>query len=264
MIQLHQGDCLKIMPDIPGGSVDAVVCDPPYGTTTCHWDSIVPLDAMWGQLKRIVKPNGAIVLFGSQPFTTTLISSNTELFKYCWVWEKSQTTGFLNGWKMPLKATEDICVFCFNLSTYNPQLINKPIENRRPKSHRTKLSDCYGSLDLKKHRCPIDKSMPKTLIKFNNAQNTVHPTQKPVPLLEYLIKTYTNEGETVLDFTMGSGTTAVAAINTNRNCIGIELNKKYFEIAKKRIADAEIDKQYDLFKEDEKPKQKPFKQKELF
>jgi len=235
MIQLMLGNCLERMKEIPTGSVDMVMADPPYGTTACKWDSIIPLDLMWEQLKRVIKPNGAIVITASQPFTTTLISSNMKMFKYCWVWEKSQATGFLNAWRMPLKATEDVCVFYSKPVTYNPQLTDKPIKNQRPVTASTKLSDCYGKRDLNTHKCPPDKSMPKTILRFNNAQGNVHPTQKPVALMEYLIKTYTNEGETVLDFTMGSGTTGVACANLNRNFIGIELDSEYFKIAEKRI-----------------------------
>ena len=232
---LMLGDCLERMKEIKSGSVDMILTDPPYGTTACKWDSIIDLPLMWEQLKRIIKPNGAIVMTAAQPFTTTLIASNIKQFKYCWVWEKSQATGFLNAWKMPLKATEDICVFYSKPPTYNPEITDKDPKNIRPASNRTKLSDCYGKFDLTKHKCPADKSMPKTIIKFNNAQGALHPTQKPVALMEYLIKTYTNESETVLDFTMGSGSTGVAAKNLNRKFIGIEMDEGYFNIAKERI-----------------------------
>jgi len=219
---LHLGDCLDVMRDIPDGSVDLTVTDPPYGTTACKWDSVIPFEPMWAQLKRIVKPNGAIVLMASQPFTSALVMSNVKMFKYCWVWEKSQSTGHLNAWKMPMKATEDICVFYAAQCTYNPEITDKPAKNIRPITPRTKGSDCYGQHGLSAHRCPPDKSMPSTILKISNAQATVHPTQKPVALMEYLIRTYTNPGETVLDFTMGSGTTGVAAANTGRRFIGIE------------------------------------------
>ena len=234
-IELIQGDCLEKMKDIPDGSVDMVLTDPPYGTTACKWDSIIPLEPMWEQLKRVIKPNGAIVMTASQPFTTTLIASNMKMFKYCWVWEKSQAVGHLNAWRMPMKKTEDITVFYSKQCTYNPELTDKPVENIRPITARTKKTDCYGDHGLDVHKCPADKSMPATIIRFNNAQGTAHPTQKPVALMEYLIKTYTNEGETVLDFTMGSGTTGVACKNLNRNFIGIELDPEYFKIAEKRI-----------------------------
>ena len=190
---------------------------------------------MWEQLKRVIKPNGAIVMTAYQPFTTALISSNLKMFKYCWVWEKSQSTGHLNSWRMPMRAHEDIVVFYNRLPTYNPELKDKHPTNIRPVTSRTKKTDCYGNHGLDEHKCPPDKTMPKSVIRFNNAQGTVHPTQKPVALMEYLIKTYTNENETVLDFTMGSGTTGVACINTGRKFIGIELDDKYFDIAKQRI-----------------------------
>ncbi len=234
---LMMGDCLERMKEISSGSVDMILTDPPYGTTACKWDSIIPLEPMWEQLKRIIKPNGAIVMTASQPFTSNLISSNYKMFKYCWVWEKSQSTGFLNAWKMPLRAHEDIVVFYKNPPAYIPLLTDKPAANIRPITSQTKESDCYGVYKLGKEnrKCPANKSMPKSVIRFNNSQDRLHPTGKPVPLMEYLIKTYTNEGETVLDFTMGSGTTGVAAKNLNRKFIGIELDENYFNIAKERI-----------------------------
>ena len=141
---LIKGDCLERMKEIPSGSVDAIICDPPYAVTACKWDSIIPLEPMWEQLKRIIKPNGAIVMTASQPFTTTLISSNMKMFKYCWVWEKSQAVGHLNAWRMPMKQHEDICVFYSKQCTYNPEITDKPIEDQRPLTSRTKTSDCYG------------------------------------------------------------------------------------------------------------------------
>ena len=237
MINLMQGDCLEKMKEIESGSVDMILTDPPYGTTACKWDSIIPLEPMWEQLKRIIKPTGAIVMAASQPFTSVLTCSNLEMFKYSMVWEKSQSTGFLNAWRMPLRAHEDLLVFYKKPPTYNPELKDKPAVNIRPITSQTKKSDCYGEYNLGKEnrKCPANKSMPKSIVKFNNSQDRLHPTGKPVPLMEYLIKTYTNEGDTVLDFTMGSGTTGVAAKNLNRSFIGIELNDKYFEIAKERI-----------------------------
>ena len=235
MIDLIQGDCLEVMKTLEDKSIDAIITDPPYGTTACKWDSVIPFEPMWQQLNRIIKPNGAIVLFGSEPFSSALRMSNIKNYKYDWIWEKSQSTGFLNAWSMPLKATENISIFYKKPPTYNPILKDKEKKNIRPVTASTKLSECYGKRDLNVHKCPPNKSMPKTLIKFNNAQKNKHPTQKPVPLMEYLIKTYTNENETVLDFTMGSGTTMVACQNTNRNGIGIEKDKNYFKIAEKRI-----------------------------
>ena len=239
-MRLMLGDCLERMKEISDGSVDMVLTDPPYGTTACKWDSIIPLDPMWEQLKRVIKPNGAIVMTASQPFTTTLISSNMKMFKYCWVWHKSQSTGHLNAWKQPMRNTEDVVVFYAKQCVYNPQIVDKPIENIRPITARSPKNECYGKMKngIETRKLPNDKSMPTTIQKFNNAQGTVHPTQKPVALMEYLIKTYTNEGETVLDFTMGSGTTGVACKNLNRDFIGIEMDEGYYEIAKKRIGEA--------------------------
>jgi site-specific DNA-methyltransferase (adenine-specific) len=232
---LYLGDCLEVMKDIPDGSVDMVLTDPPYGTTQCKWDSVIPFEPMWEQLRRLAKKNGAIVMTASQPFTSALIMSNVKMFKYCWVWEKTQAVGHLNAWRMPMRKHEDICVFSAGTVSYIPQLEDKPAKNQRPVTTRTKKSDCYGNHKLDAHKCPPDKSMPRSVLKIANQQRQIHPTQKPVALMEYLIKTYTNEGETVLDFTMGSGTTGVAAKSLNRKFIGIELDEAYFNIAKDRI-----------------------------
>ena len=237
MINLMQGDCLELMKDIPDGSVDMVLTDPPYGTTACKWDSVIPFEPMWEQLKRVTKKNGAIVMTAAQPFTSALIMSNVKMFKYCWVWEKTQAVGHLNAWRMPMRKHEDVCVFSAGTVSYTPQLEDKPVKDQRPITNRTKTSDCYGSHKLDAHRCPPNKSMPRSILKIANQQRQVHPTQKPVALMEYLIKTYTNEGETVLDFTMGSGSTGVAAKNLNRDFIGIELDENYYNIAKERIGE---------------------------
>jgi len=244
MIELYQGDCLHIMQGIESGSIDLILTDPPYGTTACKWDTIIPLEPMWEQLKRIIKPNGAIVLFGSQPFTAALIMSNHKHFCYQWIWNQSRSTGHLNAYKMPMRKHQDINVFSKSgkLPLYFPVITEKKKENIRPQTRRTKLSECYGNhgLDREKHaKIKINQTVPKSVINFNNDQFGQHPTQKPVPLMEYLIKTYTNEGETVLDFTMGSGTTGIACKNLNRNFIGIEKNPQYFKIARKRIKSAE-------------------------
>ena len=243
MITLLHGDCLEKMAEIPDGSVDMVLTDPPYGTTACKWDSIIPLEPMWEHLKRVIKPNGAIVMTASQPFTTTLIASNMKMFKYCWVWEKSQATGFLNAKKRPMVKHEDVVVFYAKQARFNRQFVDKKIENIRPKakSKPFKPRDCYGSFfDGDFREQPENKLTPLSILQINNEKRgrgikRYHPTQKPVALMEYLIKTYTNEGETVLDFTMGSGTTGVACINTNRNFIGIEKNLSYFNLATDRI-----------------------------
>ena len=230
MIGLFNDDCLKIMAAIPSGSIDAVITDPPYGTTACKWDSIIPFAPMWEQLKRIIKPNGAIVLFASQPFTSALIMSNTQNYKYCWYWEK-RPVNFLNAKKQPMRNIEDICVF--NSRIYNPQgLIRTKKINRRYNQPETVGG--HGLTNISEYT-----NYPNQLIKIINNDRGLHPTQKPVVLMEYLIKTYTNEGEIVLDFTMGSGTTGVAAVNLKRDFIGIELDKGYFDIAQARIKAAE-------------------------
>lgn len=235
MINLIKGDCLEVMQGIPDGSIDMILTDPPFGTTQNKWDSIIPLDAMWKELKRVIKHNGAIVLFGSQPFTTTLIASNMKDFKYCWVWDKKQSTGFLNAKKQPLRVVEDICVFYRKQPTYNPKMeIRGKPRNKRGYGKKGG-SDNYGTYE--QTEAFNNEYYPTNLLPISNAsqKGKVHPTQKPVALMEYLIKTYTNEGDTVLDFTMGSGTTGVAAKNLNRGFIGIELYDNYFEIAKERI-----------------------------
>lgn len=237
MINLMRGDCLERMKEIPDGSVDMVLTDPPYGTTACKWDSIIPLEPMWVQLKRIIKPNGAIVMTAGQPFTTTLIASNMKMFKYVWQWKKSNLTNFLNSKKQPLRCFEDVVLFCGGQSTYNPQVIET---GSRKVSRRvgTKTS-VYGKAD-KETFYDSSSRYPTQLIEIpNRTDGKLHPTQKPVALMEYLIKTYTNEGETVLDFTMGSGTTGVACSNLDRNFIGIELDENYFNIAQERITSAQ-------------------------
>ena len=240
-MELYKGDCLEVMKEIPSGSIDAIIADPPYGTTACKWDSVIPFDLMWEQLNRIIKPNGAIVLFGSEPFSSALRMSNIKNYKYDWIWDKKRCTGFLNAKKQPLRNNETISVFYKKQPTYNPQPYKKNTTGNMGKSkeHQT---DNYG----KYHQVDNDNSnefgYPRTLLTqipvINNLskdKSGLHPTQKPVALMEYLIKTYTNENETVLDFTMGSGTTGVACVNTNRNFIGIEQDEKYFNIAKNRI-----------------------------
>ena len=232
-IELIQGDCLEKMKDIPDGSVDMVLTDPPYGTTACKWDSIIPLEPMWEQLKRITKPNGAIVLFGSEPFSSHLRLSNIKNYKYDWVWDKKQGGNPLNAKRMPLKTLELIHIF--NKHNYNPQMRKGKL---RVRGGSKKQAEHTGKT-IQGYTTKSDLYYPTQLLsEFSNAGNrgkTVHPTQKPVALMEYLIKTYTNEGETVLDFTMGSGTTGVACKNLNRNFIGIELDPDYFKIAEKRI-----------------------------
>ena len=240
MISLMQGDCLGRMKEIESGSVDAIICDPPYGTTACKWDSVIPLEPMWEQLKRVIKPNGAIVMTASQPFTSVLVSSNLSQFRQIQVWDKKMPTGHLNAKKKILSRHEDIVMFSpskFGHFTYNPIKTKGRMRNKTPKRKADDYDGrAYGKV---KHRGDNynDEYYPTSIVEVSNANqgNKQHPTQKPVALMEYLIKTYTNEGETVLDFTMGSGTTGVAAKNLNRKFIGIELDKEYFKIAEKRI-----------------------------
>ena len=236
--ELHLGDCLEVMKSIPAGSVDLILCDLPYGTTRNKWDSVIPFGALWAHYWRALKPHGVVILTAAQPFTSALVMSQPGAFKYQWVWEKTQAVGHLNAWKQPMRKHEDICVFYRKQPTYNPQIVDKPKENIRPQTSRTKTTSNYGEHGLNVFKCPPDKSMPSSVLKFANAQKTVHPTQKPVNLMEYLIRTYTNEGDTVLDNCMGSGTTGVACMNTGRRFIGIEMDEGYFNIAKERIESA--------------------------
>ena len=231
-IRLIHGNCLKKMKDIPDGSIDAVIADPPYGTTSCKWDTCIPFEPMWEQLKRIIKPNRVIVLFGSQPFTSALVMSNPKMFKYEWVWDKGQGTGFLNAKKQPLRSCENISVFYDKQCTYNPQMRTgfKPYTCKQGDTKTQNYGKQTGAVTVSD-----GSRFPLTRIEFVRDKEKVHPTQKPVALMEYLIKTYTNKGETVLDFAMGGGTTGVACKNLNRNFIGIELDPKYFKIAKGRV-----------------------------
>lgn len=233
MNKLIHGDCLEEMKKIPDGSVDLVLTDPPYGTTACKWDTVIPFEPMWEQLKRVTKKDGAIVLFGSQPFTSALVMSNPKMFKYEWVWDKKIPSGMSFAKSQPMRQTECISVFCDGKTVYNPQMIkrDKPIKGGGMTPSDSAMTNGYKAL-----KKTYDYKNPTTLISFDKIRkDSLHPTQKPVSLMEYLIKTYTNEGETVLDFTMGSGTTGVACKNLNRNFIGIELDKEYYEIAKNRI-----------------------------
>lgn len=237
-IELIQGDCLEKMNDIPNGNVDCVITDPPYGTTACKWDSVIPFEPMWKQLNRIIKPNSAIVLFGSEPFTSVMRMSNILNWKYDWYWEKERITNIAQVKKRAGKTVETISVFYKNQCVYNPQMLkyDGPLRTNKVKDGKMgKLTD----LSEKKVFEYNDTGFryPTQVLRFQRdcLKSNLHPTQKPVALMEYLIKTYTNEGETVLDFTMGSGTTGVACKNLNRNFIGIELDPEYFKIAEKRI-----------------------------
>lgn len=238
MIKLLHGDCLDLMEGIPDGSVDMICTDPPFGTTACKWDSVIPFEPMWSQLKRIIKPNGAIVLHGAQPFTSALIMSNIKGFKYCWVWEKSRFSNQMLAKKQPLRIHEDIIIFSTGSVKYNPQGL---IECSKITKQGKKITDNNGGGNRKTSYLQTSENYPKSIQRFKSEGNTIHPTQKPVALIEYLIKTYTNYEETVLDFCFGSGTTGVAAINTGRHFIGIEKDKVYFDIATKRIGAAVVD-----------------------
>jgi len=229
-LQLIHGDCLEKMKDIPDQSIDMVLTDPPYGTTACKWDSVIPFEPMWKELKRIIKPKGAILLFGSEPFSSLLRVSNLKQFKYDWIWDKKKGGNIMNLKQQPYKVHELILVFCGG--NYYPIM-----EEQKPRTGKTySAGEANGILNYGDVR-QYDKKYPKSIIEISNAsqKGKLHPTQKPVALLEYLIKTYTLEGETVLDFTMGSGSTGVACKNLNRNFIGIEKDETYFNIAKKRI-----------------------------
>ena len=234
-MKLFHGDCLDLMGDIPDGSVDMVMADPPYGTTACKWDSVIPLEPMWKQLNRVIKSNGAIVLFGSEPFSSALRMSNIKNYKYDWVWKKAPTN-FLNSRHQPLRNTELISVFYEKCGNYYPVEKDK-IAYKTHNNKMTNSNDTVGKYTFV-HRNHNGYAKPVTIIdgiKKEDTRKIVHPTQKPVALMEYLIKTYTNEGETVLDFCMGSGTTGVACLNLNRRFIGIEKDPDYFKIASERI-----------------------------
>ena len=233
MVDLYEGDCLNILPKLADNSVDMLLVDLPYGTTACKWDSVIPLDQLWKQYNRICKKNAAMVFTAAQPFTTILASSNIENFKYEWIWEKPQGTNPMNAKIMPLKSHENILVFYRKKPTYNPQMwYSTPYSGFS--SNVSKIGEVYGSQQSKHRDNPEGSRYPKTILKYKQEKG-LHPTQKPVGLMEYLIKTYTNEDEIVLDNTMGSGTTGVACMNTNRKFIGIEKNSDYFELSKKRI-----------------------------
>ena len=236
-MKLIHGDCLKEMFDIPDKSVDMVLADPPYGTTACKWDSIIPLEPMWEQLKRLINLNGAIVMTASQPFTTMLISSNMKMFKYEWIWHKEKGGNIAVLKYQPSKTHENVIVFSLKTHKYYPQMEQRLERNKRNNNPRINKVGIQGDkrFFIEKSRGNLDYKYPTSVKFFNTARDRLHPTQKPVPLMEYLIKTYTNEGETVLDFCMGSGTTGVACKNINRDFIGIELEDEYIKIAKARI-----------------------------
>ena len=277
------GDCIQLMSDIPDDSVDMILCDLPYGTTQCKWDTIIPLDELWKQYNRVCKKNAAMVLTAAQPFTSALIMSNPKSFRYNWIWEKSKATGYLNSKRMPLKAHEDVCVFYRKLPTYNPQMwqgtpynkgtAHRPTnvygeqgqkERNARRKQLTKMSDQDLDAELVLNKLMVEGSRedkieklvdlikpievhvknetgmryPRTVQYFKTAESegkVLHPTQKPLALFEYLIRTYSNEGEVVLDNCIGSGTTAIACMNLNRRFIGMEMDEEYYEICMERI-----------------------------
>jgi site-specific DNA-methyltransferase (adenine-specific) len=240
-IKLIHGDCLEEMKHIEDGAIDMILTDPPYGTTACKWDSVIPFDLMWEQLKRVIKPNGAIVMTASQPFTSTLVMSNPQAFKYSWIWFKNKASGHLNAKKRPLVAHEDVLIFCYGTPVYNPQMTtgHKPGNYAKRRTHSTvynaQKTTEYGGQTV---RYPLSVQEIPVVNNDSSGDGRSHPTQKPVALMEYLIKTYTNKKELVLDFTMGSGTTGVACKRLGRDFIGIEKAAKYFNVAKERIEDA--------------------------
>jgi site-specific DNA-methyltransferase (adenine-specific) len=234
---LHTGDCLDIMPAIPAGSVDMILCDLPYGTTSCWWDAVIPFDVLWTHYRRVLRRKGAAVLTAGQPFTTSLIASNVDWFKYTWIWKKPQGVDPFMSKVRPLNNIEDIVVFCEGRTKYNPQMTSAPpyqvTRDRRPRHLAITGTNMQPTTTVNS-----GTRYPTRILEFNQERG-LHPTQKPVELMEYLIRTYTNEGETVLDNCMGSGTTGVACMNTGRNFIGIERDPKYFEIARSRIEAAQ-------------------------
>lgn len=239
MIDLRQGDCLELMKDIPDKSIDMILCDLPYGTTACKWDVVIPFEELWKQYNRIMKDNGAIALFCCQPFTSVLVNSNLRGYKHHWIWLKNRGTGFQVAKYRPMMKTEDVIVFTKKGEkiNYYPQMIklDKPYFSRNASSSNGTNPLAHFNSGGK----IVDGKYPTNVLDFTKVAKPMHPTQKPVALLDYLIKTYTNEGETVLDNCMGSGSTGVACVNTNRNFIGIELDENYFNIAKERIEKAQ-------------------------
>jgi site-specific DNA-methyltransferase (adenine-specific) len=251
------GDCLEIMPTLADKSIDLILCDLPYGTTNCKWDTIIPFEPLWAQYKRIIKDNGAIVLTASQPFTSALVMSNPVMFKYEWIWEKNSPTGILTAKTQPMRNHENVLVFCEGKTTYNKQPTKSNISDRalgksNGKDGLRRINETTGTVYklASGHQVLTENVSPRTVLHFPvvpRSTGTLHPTQKPVTLFEYLVRTYTNEGDTVLDNCAGSGTTAIAAANTNRKWILIEKDPIYYEIACKRIAEHLKSKNSELF-----------------
>jgi len=245
-IQLYHGDCLELLGDIPNNSIDMLLVDLPYGTTACKWDSVIPLEQLWEHYNRICKEEAAMVFTAAQPFTTILINSNIANFKYEWIWEKPQGTNPMCAKIMPLKSHENILVFARKKTKYYPQM-EQGTPYKGFHSDKATIGKVYGQAKSKHRDNPEGTRYPKTVLRFKQEKG-FHPTQKPVPLMEYLIKTYTDEGDTVLDNTMGSGTTGVACKNLGRNFIGMEQDKEYFRIANDRIFSKEFN--HPLFEEE--------------
>lgn len=237
-VELYQGDCLEVMKSIPDKSIDMILCDLPYGTTKNIWDTIIPFDKLWEQYNRVIKDSGCIALFGNQPFTSHLVLSNEKYFRYSLVWVKNKFSDFLNAKRKPMKVNEDICIFYKKQPTYNPQYTYSTPYKRWNTQEAVNKQTNYG-----KHKSNVAESegkrLPLTVLNFDRVERPSHPTQKPVNLCEWLIKTYTNEEDVVLDNCMGSGSTGVACVNTNRSFIGIELDENYFKIAEKRIKECQ-------------------------
>jgi len=232
---VNNGNCLDLMSDIDDKSIDMILCDLPYGTTACKWDTVIPFEPLWEHYKRIIKDNGAIVLTASQPFTSALVMSNTKAFRYQWIWDKKIPSGMSYARFQPMRQHEDVLVFCFGKTPYNPQMVKRDAPIKGGGMSKGETTANHSLIPLKK---TYDFKNPTTIIQFNKIRKgSVHPTQKPVALFEYLIKTYTNEGELVLDNCAGSGTTAIACLRTNRNYILIEQETKYCDIANNRIAE---------------------------
>ena len=257
LVTLYQGDCLEVMPQLEARSFDAIICDLPYGTTACKWDSVIPFEPLWEQYKRLIKPNGAIVLFGSQPFTSMLVMSNLQWFKHEWIWRKNFGSNFLNAKRQPMKEHESVLVFGLNAITYNPQKIKRAPSGAARTKYKLqggavagRGSDAYGKRDINiRSYAKEDQALrtPSSVLDFDLTERGLHPTQKPIALLEYLAKTYTNEGDMILDNTCGSGSLLVAARNTNRRAVGIEMDEGYCRIAAGRLgrfepSEFEVDK----------------------
>lgn len=243
MIDLRLGDCLEVMKEIPDKSVDAIICDLPYGTTSNYWDLVIPFEKLWEQYKRVVKTNGVIALFGSQPFSSLLVASNLEMFRHEWIWIKNRGSNFANTVREPMKEHEHILVFSKGKWTYNKQMQERTgggVERTKYNVKFESKSTNYRDFEGRKENQIAMLRVPSSWQKFN-VEVGLHPTQKPVELLEYLIKTYTNEGETVLDNCMGSGSTGVACVHTKRNFIGIEKDEHYFQVAKERIEKEQVE-----------------------